>query len=124
MIFVIYFRFRVSFTVAVDSDGSPVSVSLSGDARRNIIVWMDHRAVSQAEQINACKSTVLQYCGGSLSPEMQAPKVLKIFLDELEFLATNFSSNKRAKFVLKICIAINYQEVIVKRDARWLECGK
>ncbi|XP_042409618.1 FGGY carbohydrate kinase domain-containing protein-like isoform X1 [Zingiber officinale] len=62
--------------VAVDSDGSPVSVSLSGDARRNIIVWMDHRAVSQAERINACKSTVLQYCGGSLSPEMQAPKLL------------------------------------------------
>ncbi|KAH7671758.1 FGGY carbohydrate kinase pentulose kinase protein [Dioscorea alata] len=62
--------------VAVDADGSPVSVSWSGDARRNIIVWMDHRAVNQAERINANNSPVLQYCGGSVSPEMQAPKLL------------------------------------------------
>uniref|UniRef100_A0A0E0JWA5 Carbohydrate kinase FGGY C-terminal domain-containing protein n=1 Tax=Oryza punctata TaxID=4537 RepID=A0A0E0JWA5_ORYPU len=62
--------------VAVDADGSPVSVSWSGDARRNIIVWMDHRAVDQAERINACNSPVLQYCGGGVSPEMQAPKLL------------------------------------------------
>jgi len=61
--------------VAVDADGSPVSVSWSGDTRRNIIVWMDHRAVNQAERINASNSPVLQYCGGGVSPEMQAPKV-------------------------------------------------
>jgi len=61
--------------VAVDSDGSPVSVSWSGDARRNVIVWMDHRAVNQAQRINFRNSPVLKYCGGSVSPEMQAPKV-------------------------------------------------
>lgn len=61
--------------VAVDADGSPVSVSWSADARRNIIVWMDHRAVDQADRINARNSPVLQYCGGGVSPEMQAPKV-------------------------------------------------
>ena len=37
---------------------------------------MDHRAVKQAERINSQKSPVLQFCGGSVSPEMQAPKVL------------------------------------------------
>ncbi|GLT80393.1 hypothetical protein SLA2020_518340 [Shorea laevis] len=62
--------------VAVDADGSPVSVSWSGDSRRNIIVWMDHRAVKQAEKINSYKSTVLQYCGGSVFPEMEPPKLL------------------------------------------------
>ncbi|KAG6586196.1 FGGY carbohydrate kinase domain-containing protein, partial [Cucurbita argyrosperma subsp. sororia] len=62
--------------VAVDADGSPVTVSWSGDSRRNVIVWMDHRAVEQAERINSFNSTVLQYCGGSLSPEMQPPKLL------------------------------------------------
>ncbi|KAG9455963.1 hypothetical protein H6P81_000471 [Aristolochia fimbriata] len=62
--------------VAVDADGAPVTVSWSGDARRNVIVWMDHRAVKQAEQINACNSPVLQYCGGALSPEQQPPKLL------------------------------------------------
>lgn len=65
------------FAVAVDADGSPVSVSWSDDSRRNIIVWMDHRAVKQAEKINSCSSTVLQYCGGAVSPEMQPPKVSK-----------------------------------------------
>jgi hypothetical protein len=65
--------------VAVDADGSPASVSWSGDTRRNIIVWMDHRAVNQAERINASNSPVLQYCGGGVSPEMQAPKVLLVF---------------------------------------------
>jgi FGGY-family pentulose kinase len=62
--------------VAVDSDGAPVTVSWSGDTRRNVIVWMDHRAVKQAERINASNSPVLHYCGGSLSPEMQPPKLL------------------------------------------------
>uniref|UniRef100_A0A7N2L200 FGGY carbohydrate kinase domain-containing protein n=1 Tax=Quercus lobata TaxID=97700 RepID=A0A7N2L200_QUELO len=62
--------------VAVDADGSPVTVSWSGDSRRNVIVWMDHRAVEQAERINSCNSPVLQYCGGSLSPEMEPPKLL------------------------------------------------
>ncbi|KAI3961468.1 hypothetical protein MKX01_001204 [Papaver californicum] len=62
--------------VAADADGSPVTVSLSGDARRNVIVWMDHRAIKQAERINTCNSPVLQYCGGALSPEMQPPKLL------------------------------------------------
>ncbi|KAG5593941.1 hypothetical protein H5410_035173 [Solanum commersonii] len=62
--------------VAVDSEGEPVTVSWSGDTRRNIIVWMDHRAVKQAERINASNSPVLQYCGGGVSPEMEPPKSL------------------------------------------------
>ncbi|XP_048133502.1 FGGY carbohydrate kinase domain-containing protein [Rhodamnia argentea] len=62
--------------VAVDADGSPVTVSWSGDSRRNIIVWMDHRAIKQAEKINSSNSSVLQYCGGAVSPEMQPPKLL------------------------------------------------
>ena len=67
--------------VAVDADGSPVTVSWSGDERRNIIVWMDHRAVKQAERINSIESPVLQYCGGALSPEMQPPKVISLYLN-------------------------------------------
>ncbi|KAL2338611.1 hypothetical protein Fmac_013057 [Flemingia macrophylla] len=62
--------------VAIDSDSSPVSVSWTGDSRRNVIVWMDHRAVEQAERINSSKSPVLEYCGGAVSPEMEPPKLL------------------------------------------------
>lgn len=62
--------------VAIGADDSPVTVSLTGDARRNVIVWMDHRAVEQSERINALHSPVLQFVGGALSPEMQPPKLL------------------------------------------------
>ncbi|XLU31223.1 hypothetical protein S245_067289, partial [Arachis hypogaea] len=59
---------------AVDVDSAPVSVSLADNSRRNVIVWMDHIALEQAERINSSNSPVLQYCGGAVSPEMQPPK--------------------------------------------------
>lgn len=37
---------------------------------------MDHRAIDQAERINADKHEVLKYVGGVISPEMQTPKLL------------------------------------------------
>ncbi|KAL0339994.1 UNVERIFIED_CONTAM: FGGY carbohydrate kinase domain-containing protein [Sesamum radiatum] len=61
-------------TIAIDDEGEPVTVSWSGDPRRNVIVWMDHRAVKQADRINSSKSPVLEYCGGAVSPEMEPPK--------------------------------------------------
>jgi D-ribulokinase len=62
--------------VAVKADGSPVGVGLSGDSNRNIIVWMDHRAVGEAAEINAGNHEVLRYVGGRISPEMETPKLL------------------------------------------------
>ena len=62
--------------VAVKADGAPVSVSASGDAQRNIIVWMDHRAAGEAAEINAGTHAVLRYVGGRISPEMETPKLL------------------------------------------------
>ena len=35
--------------VVVGENGSPLPVGHSGDPERNIIVWMDHRAVDQAQ---------------------------------------------------------------------------
>ena len=61
--------------MAIGADDLPVTVSLTGDTRRNVIVWMDHRAVGEAERINGCGSSVLQFVGGKMSPEMQPPKV-------------------------------------------------
>ena len=57
-------------------EGQPLTVSPSGDARRNVIVWMDHRATAEARKVNATHDDVLRYVGGSISPEMEIPKLL------------------------------------------------
>lgn len=62
--------------VVLDLHGAPLPVGPSGDAQRNVIVWMDHRAIAQAERINAQGHAVLAYVGGVISPEMQTPKLL------------------------------------------------
>ncbi len=61
--------------VALGEQGQPVTVSEGADPERNVIVWMDHRAVEQADRINATGHPVLRYVGGRLSPEQQPPKL-------------------------------------------------
>ncbi len=77
-----------------------MSVTPDQATNRNIILWLDHRAVKEADLINATKHDVLKYVGGKVSPEMQAPKILwlkknvederwnniSVFLDLAEFL--------------------------------------
>ena len=62
--------------VMLDRSGEPLSVSTSGDDRRNVIVWMDHRASAEARLINETQDDVLRYVGGAISPEMEIPKLL------------------------------------------------
>jgi len=62
--------------VVLGAGGRPLAVGPSEDLERNIIVWMDHRAVKQAERINAAGHDVLKYVGGRISPEMETPKLL------------------------------------------------
>ncbi len=62
--------------VALDAAGQPVSVSPLGDKRRNVIVWMDHRAIAEARAIDETDDPVLRYVGGTISPEMEMPKLL------------------------------------------------
>ncbi|TWG89471.1 D-ribulokinase [Mesorhizobium sp. J18] len=62
--------------VVLGEDGRSLPVGSSGDPERDIIVWMDHRAIEQAERINATGHEVLKYVGGVISPEMETPKLL------------------------------------------------
>src|SRR5260221_10462660 len=62
--------------VVLDAGANPLTVSASGDDRRNIIVWMDHRATAEARFVNDTHDDVLRYVGGSVSPEMEIPKLL------------------------------------------------
>src|ERR1700740_176125 len=61
--------------VVLDGRGAPLSVSMSGDNERNVIVWMDHRATAEARLINQTQDEVLRYVGGSILPEMEIPKL-------------------------------------------------
>lgn len=62
--------------VVLGEGGAPLPVGPSEDPARDVIVWMDHRAVGQAERINAMGHDVLKYVGGLISPEMETPKLL------------------------------------------------
>lgn len=64
--------------VALDAADEPVTVSPTGMADRNVVLWMDHRAISQAQRINASGHEALRFVGGTISPEMQPPKLLWI----------------------------------------------
>jgi D-ribulokinase len=62
--------------VVLGEGGQPLPVGPSEAAERDIIVWMDHRALEQAERINATGHDVLRFVGGKISPEMETPKLL------------------------------------------------
>src|SRR3979411_1119986 len=53
--------------VVLDAGANPLTVSSSGDERRNVIVWMDHRAIAEACHINATRGDVVLYIAGSLT---------------------------------------------------------
>ncbi|GBN10049.1 FGGY carbohydrate kinase domain-containing protein [Araneus ventricosus] len=62
--------------VALDKDFKPLSVSKTGNPDQNIILWMDHRAIKEADLINKTNHEVLKYVGNKISPEMESPKLL------------------------------------------------
>lgn len=63
-------------TCSLVVEGAVGGVGDPAHPERDIIVWMDHRAIAQARRINATGHAVLSYVGGVISPEMQTPKLL------------------------------------------------
>lgn len=62
--------------VVAGPQGSPVSISPDGAAEQDVILWMDHRAIADAERITATRAKVLDHIGGVMSPEMELPKLV------------------------------------------------
>lgn len=102
--------------VVLDAADRPLSISGSGRARQNVVVWMDHRATPQAERINRTKHPVLKYIGGIISPEMQTPKLLWIkenlpgtwrnaarFLDLPDFLTYRATGDDTRSLCSTVC---------------------
>lgn len=104
--------------VAVNSkDGKEVGVGPNFEnPDQNIILWMDHRAVHETEEINATKHPVLKYVGGQMSIEMEIPKIkwLKnnapreefdntIFFDLADFLTYKATGLGTRSFNSSVC---------------------
>ena len=62
--------------VVRDGAGRPLAVSGGEDARWDTIVWLDHRALEEADACTATQHPVLAHSGHVMSPEMQMPKLL------------------------------------------------
>lgn len=65
--------------VVLDKQGLPQSIDEQSnfqDNNLNVILWADHRAIEQANRINATHHDVLRYVGNTISPEMEIPKTL------------------------------------------------
>ncbi len=59
--------------VLLDQAGAPMALGPDG---RDTIAWFDHRAVQEAAHITGIAHRVIDHVGGTMSPEMQTPKLL------------------------------------------------
>ena len=115
--------------VVLDGSGEPLPVGPSQDPKRNIIVWMDHRAVAEAEDINATGHDVLSYVGGTISPEMQTPKLLwlkrhqpKTFAQAMHFMdLTDFLTWKATGSVARSSCTVTCKWTYVAGSGGWQE---
>lgn len=62
--------------VVRDLDGAQLSVSMEGESRWDTIVWLDHRALAEADFCTATGHPVLDHSGKVMSPEMEMPKLM------------------------------------------------
>lgn len=121
--------------VVLDSANRPVSITSNGGretdgrSRRDVIVWMDHRAVDETERINRCAHEVLRYVGGRLSPEMQLPKILWLkeqlpesfsraarFLDLVDYMTFRATGNDTRSLCTTVC-----KWTYLGHEARWAD---
>lgn len=80
--------------VAIDKDtNEPIAVGPDFENNyENIILWMDHRAEEETNQINATNDESLKFVGGKMSIEMELPKIkwLKNHMPNNTFAKTKF----------------------------------
>jgi D-ribulokinase len=102
--------------VVLDASGAPLPVGPSGDAQRDVIVWMDHRATAETDRINSGGHEVLRYVGGKISPEMEIPKLMWLaqhmpetfgraghFFDLTDYLTWRASGSRRRSVCTLTC---------------------
>lgn len=56
--------------------GAQLSVSPCGNPRLDTLVWLDHRAMAEADELTASGHRLVSFAGGRISPEMALPKLM------------------------------------------------
>lgn len=75
-VFGIGFDATCSLVAVNHSSDTPIAVGPDfSDHKENIILWMDHRAEDETNEINATNDKCLKYVGGQMSIEMELPKM-------------------------------------------------
>ncbi|HEV7414843.1 MAG TPA: FGGY-family carbohydrate kinase [Tianweitania sediminis] len=113
--------------VVLGAGGAPLPVGRHGIAERNIIVWMDHRAIDQARRITATKHPVLDYVGGTISPEMETPKLLwlqenlpETFARSWQFMdLTDFLAWKATDSLARSICTVTCKWTYIAHERRW-----
>ena len=115
--------------VVLGENGMPLCVGPTGEAERNIIVWMDHRATEQAARINRTGEAVLDYVGGAISPEMETPKLLwlaehkpETFASAWQFMdLTDFLTWKSTGSLARSVCTVTCKWTYLAHEQRWDE---
>ncbi|ODV67115.1 Pentulose kinase [Hyphopichia burtonii NRRL Y-1933] len=103
--------------VAINKDSDePQAVGPDfSDHKENIILWMDHRAPDETNEINATGDKALKYVGGQMSIEMELPKIkwLKhnapggidsmVFFDLPDFLTHRATKSNARSYNSTVC---------------------
>ena len=113
--------------VVLDAAGGSLPVGPSGDPQRDTIVWMDHRAMREADEINAGRHEVLRYVGGTISPEMQSPKLLwlsrhapRTFAEAAHFLdLTDFLTYRATGSLARSACTVTCKWTYQAHERRW-----
>ena len=111
--------FDATCSLAVFAEDTDEPVSVTGpkfDNDRNIVLWLDHRPVEETTKINATKHNLLRYVGGTMSIEMEIPKVLWLknhmpkelfdrckFYDLADALTHMATGNENRSFCSTVC---------------------
>lgn len=101
--------------VALDAEGVGLTVSPTARPERDTIVWMDHRAVAEAAKIDSGGHDALRFIGGTISPEMEPPKLMWLarhlpetfanaqFFDLTDFLTFRATGDKARSTCTLVC---------------------